>query len=68
MKEYLEKFKEELENFKKTKVKCRIIGRSGTGKSSLINAIVGERIAEVGVTETTMEVGKPLSYPEIGLH
>ena len=54
MREYLEKFKEELENFKKTKVKCRIIGRSGTGKSSLINAIVGEKIADVGVTETTM--------------
>ena len=65
MREYLEKFKEELENFKKTKVKCRIIGRSGTGKSSLINAIVGEKIADVGVTETTMEVGQP--YENRGL-
>lgn len=65
MREYLEKFKGELENFKKTKVKCRIIGRSGTGKSSLINAIVGEKIADVGVTETTMEVGQP--YENRGL-
>ena len=65
MKEYLEKFKEELESFKKAKVKCRIIGRSGTGKSSLINAIAGEEIAEEGVTETTMEVGEP--YENRGL-
>ena len=48
MKEYIEKIKEELENFKRTKVKCGIIGRSGTGKSSLINAIVGEEVVAVG--------------------
>ena len=46
------------------KIKCRIIGRRGAGKSSLINAIAGERIAEVGVTETTMEVGKPYEKGE----
>lgn len=62
LKEVLEKFKKDLENFKSTKVKCAIIGRSGTGKSSLINAIAGEEIAEVGEVETTRDVGKPLEY------
>ena len=46
------------------KKKCRIIGRRGTGKSSLINAIAGELIADVGVTGTTMEVGKPYEKRE----
>jgi predicted GTPase len=41
LKEVLKKFKKDLESFKNTKVKCAIIGRSGTGKSSLINAIAG---------------------------
>ena len=59
IKEYLEKFRKDLQNFENTKVKCGIIGRSGVGKSSLINAIVGEQIAEVGEVETTMEIGKP---------
>jgi predicted GTPase len=47
---------QDLNKFHSTKVKCGIIGRSGTGKSSLINAIVGEYIAEVGEIETTTEV------------
>lgn len=36
-------------------VKCGIIGLSGSGKSSLINAIAGEKIAKTGSTETTLE-------------
>lgn len=36
-------------------VKCGIIGLSGSGKSSLINAIAGEKIAATGSTEQTME-------------
>lgn len=55
MGELLKQFKKDLKSFKDTKVKCGIIGRSGTGKSSLINAIAGEKIAKTGVTETTME-------------
>lgn len=61
----LKKFKKDLEAFHSTKVKCGIIGRSGTGKSSLINAIVGEEVAKVGEVETTMNIGK--AYEHKGL-
>lgn len=60
--EQLTKFKKELDTFHATKVKCGIIGRSGTGKSSLINAIVGEEVSKVGEVETTMEIGKPYEH------
>ena len=56
------KIKQQLDEFKNAKVKCAIIGRSGTGKSSLINAISGEYMAEVGETETTIEISKPIEY------
>lgn len=56
------KLKADLDKFESAKIKCGIIGRSGVGKSSLINAIVGEHIAEVGEVETTMEVGKPIEH------
>lgn len=36
-------------------VRGAIIGVSGTGKSTLINAIVGRKVAKVGSVETTME-------------
>ncbi len=41
--------------YEEVTVRCGLAGRSGTGKSSLINAIAGEKIAPVGTTETTME-------------
>jgi GTP-binding protein EngB required for normal cell division len=58
----LEKCKADLENFKNAKVKCGIIGRSGTGKSSLINAIVGEQVSAVGEIETTMAISEPIEH------
>jgi predicted GTPase len=58
----LEKCKQDLDNFKNAKVKCGIIGRSGTGKSSLINAIVGEEVSAVGEIETTMTISEPIEY------
>lgn len=54
-----EQIKKELEKLENAIVKCAIIGRSGVGKSSLINAIAGEKLAKVGVTETTIEIGEP---------
>lgn len=63
-----EKFLKDLNNFKNTKIKCGIIGRSGTGKSSLINAIVGEEIAEVGEVETTMTLGDPIEHKGLNFY
>ncbi len=62
MTQILEQYKTDIENFKNAKVKCGIIGRSGTGKSSLINAIVGEEVAAVGETETTMHISEPIEH------
>ena len=50
--------------FESVKVKCGITGLSGSGKSSLINAIAGERIARVNVVEQTNE---PLEYTHGGV-
>ena len=58
--EVLSKFKKDLESYDNAKIKCGIIGRSGTGKSSLINAIAGEVVAEVGEIETTMNIKDPI--------
>ena len=58
----LKKFKKDLESYKNAKIKCGIIGRSGTGKSSLINAIAGEEVAETGPVETTMYVDEPIEH------
>jgi small GTP-binding protein len=41
--------------FDEATVKCGIVGLSGSGKSSLINAIAGEVVAPVSSTEQTME-------------
>lgn len=58
----INQFKTEIEAFQNAKVLCGIIGRSGTGKSSLINAIVGEEVSAVGETETTMEISEPIEH------
>lgn len=51
----LDEARKQKDEFENTVVKCGIIGLSGSGKSSLINAIAGEKIANVGSTEQTME-------------
>lgn len=55
LREFAKRCKERIKEFEKTEVKCGLIGPSGSGKSSLINAIAGEQIAKVGVVETTDE-------------
>lgn len=60
--EYVKIATKKIEEFKKTKVRCAIIGRSGTGKSSLINAIIGKDVLDTGPVETTMEVSEPIEH------
>jgi len=49
----VEIFMQEEREFNNTIVKIGFTGQSGAGKSSLINAIIGAKVAKVGSTETT---------------
>jgi GTP-binding protein EngB required for normal cell division len=51
----LKNIKAQVDLWENTEVKIAITGQSGSGKSSLINAIAGAKIAPVGFVETTME-------------
>jgi small GTP-binding protein len=54
--ELFEQFAKQKTEYEKTKIKCGFVGRSGVGKSSLINAITGQKLAPVGAAkETTVE-------------
>lgn len=51
----LAEFMREKQQYEAARVRCGIVGRSGVGKSSLINAITGEKLAPVGFgKETTL--------------
>jgi predicted GTPase/uncharacterized protein (DUF697 family) len=63
--EIIENLKKEYDAIKKAIVNIAISGQSGSGKSSLINAIVGKKVAQVGITETTLEIKK---YTSNGIH
>jgi GTP-binding protein EngB required for normal cell division len=64
IRDFATRCREKIEEFEKTQVRCGLIGPSGSGKSSLINAIAGERIARVGVVETTND---PLELSHRGI-
>jgi predicted GTPase len=53
IREFAEQCRKKINEFDKAKVKCGLIGPAGSGKSSLINAIAGERIAPTSVVECT---------------
>ena len=63
--EHIDKMQKDYQKKKEAIVNIAISGQSGAGKSSLINAIVGKKVAEVGSTETTMEIKK---YESNGIH
>jgi uncharacterized protein (DUF697 family) len=48
-------FGSELDALENIVVRIAVIGRSGVGKSSLINALYGEKVAQTGSIETTEE-------------
>ena len=60
--ELIEEIQRMKEEFEKAEVRCGIIGLSGCGKSSLINAIAGERIAEVGAYKDTTSEPQEFSH------
>ncbi len=49
----LAEFVRQKSEYEQTTLRCGIVGRSGVGKSSLINAITGERLAPVGFGKET---------------
>lgn len=53
--DFAEQCRRKINEFDEAEVKCGLIGESGSGKSSLINAIAGEKVSAVGVVETTTE-------------
>lgn len=59
--DYLKKLSEKGRKYRNTTVSGALIGQSGSGKSSLINALVGEDICDTGIVETTMEKSGPYS-------
>ena len=54
----------ELDELEHLRVKIAVIGRSGTGKSSLINTLYGQKVAATGSIETT---GRPQEFEINGL-
>ena len=59
LRDFLEQFAKEKAEYEATQIRCGIVGRSGVGKSSLINAIVDQKLAPVGSSkETTLEANE----------
>ena len=57
----MEKVQEELENMKNRSANIIIAGKTGVGKSTLINAIFGEKLAATGIGAPVTQNMKLLS-------
>lgn len=55
LEEVQHKIQDHLKDWQSTTINIAIAGMSGSGKSSLINTILNQKVAPVGVIETTME-------------
>ncbi|WP_282031916.1 GTPase [Winogradskyella eximia] len=64
IKSLLEEMKRKAEELENAKVKIAVSGQSGSGKSSIINTIIGKKVAKVGSVETTLDIQ---SYNHNGL-
>lgn len=61
--QYEQEFKSELEELRKNKPNLMLVGVSGSGKSSLVNSIFGENIAQVGAGKPVTTQIKKYSSP-----
>jgi small GTP-binding protein len=60
-----DKKKSLIDEFEQTKVNVALIGEPGVGKSSLINAIVGKKVAETGATGETTRTAQAVHHDEV---
>jgi len=64
LREFAEQCRKKITEFDEAQVRCGLIGPSGSGKSSLMNAIAGEKIAAAGVVEMPLN---PQEYIHKGI-
>lgn len=64
LREFAEQCRKKITEFDEAQVRCGLIGPSGSGKSSLMNAIAGEKIAAAGVVEMPLD---PKEYIHKGI-